>query len=86
LSRPGIFCGAGCREGQEAHAARISQVEEAIDRRDAKYGKHPVLLSSSFAAMPGNQHEGDRAELPHRRTRLLPGERKRLGIPRFHWI
>ena len=33
--------------------------------------------------MQGNQHAGDRAELPRRRTMLLKGEgeRKRLGIP-----
>jgi hypothetical protein len=58
-------------------------VYEAIDQLDAKYGKYTVFLGSSFAAIQGNQHAGDRAELPRRRQMLLKGEgkRKRLGIP-----
>jgi DNA polymerase-4/DNA polymerase V len=69
--------------GEAARAERVRKVYEAIDRLDAKYGKHTVFLGSSYAAMQGSQHEGDRAELPRRRQMLLTGEgeRKRLGIP-----
>jgi hypothetical protein len=69
--------------GEALRAERIRQVYEAIDQLDKKYGKHTVFLGASFAAMHGNQHAGDRAELPRRRQMLLKGEgeRKRLGIP-----
>jgi hypothetical protein len=44
---------------------------------------YTVFLGSSFAAMRGDQHRGQRADLPRRRRMLLPGEdaRKRLGLP-----
>jgi hypothetical protein len=69
--------------GEALRAARIRQVYEAVDQLDAKYGKHTVFLGSSFAAMQGSQHAGERAELPRRQTMLLKGEgkRRRLGIP-----
>lgn len=69
--------------GEVLRAERARQVYEAIDQLDAKYGKHTVFLGSSFAAMQGKQHTGDRAELPRRHRMLLQGEgaRKRLGIP-----
>jgi hypothetical protein len=69
--------------GEALRAERIRQVYAAIDQLDAKYGKHTVFLGSSFAAMHGKQHAGERAELPRRRQMLLKGEgeRKRLGIP-----
>jgi hypothetical protein len=69
--------------GEAARAERVRKVYEAIDQLDAKYGKHTVFLGSSFAALQGSQHAGDRAELPRRRQLLLKGEgeRKRLGIP-----
>jgi DNA polymerase-4 len=69
--------------GEVVRAARIRQVYEAVDQLDAKYGKHTVFLGSSFAAMQGSQHTGERAELPRRQTMLLKGEgkRRRVGIP-----
>ena len=69
--------------GEVLRAERARQVYDAIDQLDAKYGKHTVFLGSSFAAMQGRQHTGDRAELPRRHRMLLKGEgeRKRLGIP-----
>ena len=71
------------RPGEVLRAERARRLFDAIDGLDAKYGKHTVFLGSSFAAMQGQQHTGDRAELPRRRRMLLPGEgeRKRLGIP-----
>jgi hypothetical protein len=61
----------------------VRRIYDGIDRLDAKYGKHTVFLGSSFAAMQGQQHTGDRAELPRRQRMLLRGEndRQRLGIP-----
>ena len=69
--------------GEALRAERVRGVYAAIDQLDAKYGKHTVFLGSSFAAMRGDQHNGERAELPRRRRMLLPGEdeRKRLGLP-----
>jgi len=69
--------------GEALRTECIRQVYEAIDQLDKKYGKHTVFLGSSFAAIQGSQHAGDRAELPRRRRMLLrgEGERKRLGIP-----
>jgi hypothetical protein len=69
--------------GEALRAERIRQVYEAVDQLDAKYGKHTVFLGSSFAAMQGRQHTGERGELPRRQQILLKGEgkRRRLGIP-----
>ena len=69
--------------GEALRAERIRQVYEAVDQLDAKYGKHTVFPGSSFAAMQGKQHIGDRGELPRRQQMLLKGEgkRRRLGIP-----
>jgi hypothetical protein len=69
--------------GEALRAERVRCIYDGIDRLDAKYGKHTVFLGSSFAAMQGQQHTGERAELPRRQRMLLPGEnaRQRLGIP-----
>ena len=69
--------------GEVARAERTRVVYEAIDRLDAKYGKHTVFLGSSYAAINGVQHQGKRGERPRRQGMLLKGEgeRKRLGIP-----
>jgi hypothetical protein len=50
-----------------------------------KFGKHTILLRSSFLAHRFQQHLGDRGDEPRRRRLLLKGEtkRKRLGIPMF---
>jgi len=68
--------------GEALRAERVREIYTAIDQLDRKYGKHTVFLGSSFAAMQGHQHEGDRAALPRRRQMLLKGEgeRKLLGI------
>jgi hypothetical protein len=77
------------------HAERFCKKPHSINRLEIsseilrcslptpKYGKHTVFLGSSFAAMQGSQHTGERAELPRRQTMLLKGEgkRRRLGIP-----
>jgi DNA polymerase-4 len=69
--------------GEALRAERVRRIYDGIDRLDAKYGKHTVFLGSSFPAMQGQQHTGDRAELPRRQRMLLQGEneRQRLGIP-----
>ena len=69
--------------GEVLQAERVRRIYDGIDRLDAKNGKHTVFLGSSFAAMQGQQHTGDRAELPRRQRMLLQGEneRQRLGIP-----
>jgi hypothetical protein len=69
--------------GEALRAERVRKVYEAIDRLDARYGKHTVFLGSSFMAMTQSKHEGNRAVQPRRRQLLLKGEgeRKRLGMP-----
>ena len=50
---------------------------------DTKYGKHTVFLGSSFLALRGAQHAGERAEKPRREGMRFKGEgeRQRLGLP-----
>jgi hypothetical protein len=49
--------------GEVARAERVRTVYEAIDRLDAKYGKHTVFLGSSYAAINGVQHQGGEMNL-----------------------
>ncbi|MDP3735013.1 MAG: DNA polymerase IV [bacterium] len=69
--------------GDTLHALTLSKVYDAVDAVDRKYGKHTVFLGSSFKAIAGQQHCGERAESARRSTMLFRGEcpRRRLGIP-----
>ena len=50
--------------GEALRAERVRRIYDGIDRLDAKYGKHTVFLGSSFPAMQGQQHTGDRGGTP----------------------
>jgi len=62
---------------------RVQKIHEAVDRVDAKYGKHSIFLGSSFRAMTDAAHRGSRGEQTERRAHLFRGEtkRRRIGIP-----
>jgi hypothetical protein len=62
--------------GQVARAERARVVYEAIDRLDAKYGKHTVFLGSSYGAINGVQHQGKRGKRPRQQATLLKGGRE----------
>jgi hypothetical protein len=69
--------------GASLQIEKMTRLYQGLNRIKAKYGKHTMLLGSSFYAHRMAQHEGERGMLPQRRHTLLKGEtaRKRLGIP-----
>jgi DNA polymerase-4/DNA polymerase V len=71
--------------GHSSKIDGIKSVYEAIDRVDAKFGKHTVFLGSSFKALNEPAHHGERGEGDNseRRKHLLKGEneRQRIGLP-----
>src|SRR5262245_48357504 len=71
--------------GEVVRAEKFSKVYQAVDHVREKYGKHTLLLGSSFLAQKFGQPVGERGEEPLRKQRLFKGEtnRKRLGIPMF---
>lgn len=62
---------------------KMAKIYEAVDRLSAKYGKHTVYHGSSLPTKQQAQHEGDRQDVPVRKTELFKGEnkRQRLGLP-----
>lgn len=62
---------------------KMAKIYEAVDRLSEKYGKHTVQHGSSLPTKQQAQHEGDRGDVPLRRTELFKGEnrRQRLGLP-----
>ena len=65
---------------------KASRIYSAIDMLSAKYGKHTVQHASSLPTKIQAQHEGERGDVPVRKTELFKGEnkRQRLGIPMVH--
>ena len=72
--------------GEALRAERVRRIYDGVDQLDAKYGKHTVFLGSSFPALQGQQHTGDRAELPppalHATARRGRAETSRYSTPR----
>lgn len=64
-------------------AEKISRIFGSVDGISKHYGKHTLFLGSSFAAMKGTQHTGNRQVPAERKGELFKGEtaRKRLAIP-----
>jgi DNA polymerase-4/DNA polymerase V len=62
-------------------AERISRIFASTDELARRYGKHSLFLGSSFQAMTGAQHAGERQNVAARE--LFRGEtvRKHLAIP-----
>ena len=65
---------------------KASKVYTAVDELSARYGKHTVLQASSLPVKDQAQHEGQRGDVPVRKTDMFYGEnnRQRLGVPMIH--
>ena len=65
---------------------KMLMLYESVDEVRRHYGKHTLILGSSFLANAFGQHLGERGDIPERIEMLLKGEtkRKRLGIPMFN--
>lgn len=65
---------------------RMAKIYEAVDSLSAKFGKHTVQHGSSLPTKLQFQHEGDRGDVPVRKTEKFRGEnrRQRLGLPMLH--
>ncbi|MDA8100014.1 MAG: DNA polymerase IV [Nitrospiraceae bacterium] len=65
---------------------KLSRVYRAIDVLSEKYGKHAVQLASSLPTKLQAQHEGERGDVPVRRSIIFKGEnkRQRLTLPMLH--
>ncbi|NJD55513.1 MAG: DNA polymerase IV [Nitrospirae bacterium] len=65
---------------------KMARVYEVVDSLSEKYGKHTVQHGSSLLTKLQAQHEGDRGDLPLRKTDMFRGEnkRQRLGLPLMH--
>jgi DNA polymerase IV len=62
---------------------KMAKIYEAVDSLSGKYGKHTVQHGSSLPTKQQAQHEGDRGDIPLRKTEKFKGEnkRQRLGLP-----
>lgn len=62
---------------------KLSKLYGAIDELSETFGKHTVQHVSSLPVKLQRQHEGDRGDVPKRKTELFKGEnkRQRLGLP-----
>ena len=62
---------------------KMAKIYEAVDSLSGKYGKHIVQHGSSLPTRQQAQHEGDRGDVPVRKTETFKGEnkRQRLGLP-----
>jgi DNA polymerase-4/DNA polymerase V len=65
---------------------KMTKVYEAIDDLSDKFGKHTVQHGSSLPTKQQAQHEGDRGDIPVRKSEAFKGEnkRQRLGLPMLH--
>jgi hypothetical protein len=65
---------------------KMAKIYEAVDNLSWKYGKHTVQHGSSLPTKLQAQHEGDRGDVPVRKTETFTGEnrRQRLGLPMLH--
>ena len=65
---------------------KASRIYNAIDALSARFGKHTVQHASSLPVKKQAQHEGERGDVPVRKTELFKGEnkRQRLGVPMLY--
>lgn len=66
-----------------AKIEKMAKIYEAVDILSGKFGKHTVQHGSSLPTRQQAQHDGDRGDVPTRKTELFKGEnkRQRLGLP-----
>ena len=69
-----------------ARIEKMSRVYNAIDELSEKFGKHTILHATSLPTKIQVQHEGERGDVPIRKTDIFKGEnrRQRLGLPLLH--
>jgi DNA polymerase-4/DNA polymerase V len=62
---------------------KLAKIYGSVDKLSEKFGKHMIQHASSLPAKLQAQHEGDRGDVPQRKTNLFRGEnkRQRLGLP-----
>lgn len=62
---------------------KMSKIYCAIDEISERYGKHAIQHASSLPAKLQARHEGERGDIPARKTELFKGEnaRQRVGLP-----
>ena len=62
---------------------KMMRIYTTIDKLSEKFGKHAVQHAISLPVKLQQQHEGERGDVPRRKTELFRGEnaRQRLGIP-----
>lgn len=62
---------------------KLARIYSSVDELARKFGKHMIQHATSLPAKLQAQHEGDRGDVPRRKTDLFRGEnrRQRLGLP-----
>ena len=65
---------------------KMARIYESVDAISRKYGKHTIQHGASMPVKLQAQHEGDRGDVPARKSALFKGEnkRQRLGLPMLH--
>ncbi len=65
---------------------KMSRVYNTVDELSEKFGKHTILHATSLPTKRQSQHEGERGDIPKRKTDMFKGEnkRQRLGLPMLH--
>jgi hypothetical protein len=65
---------------------KMGRIYESVDKISNRYGKHTIQHGASLPAKLQAQHEGERGDVPLRKTTLFKGEnkRQRLGLPILH--
>ncbi|MBI4681727.1 MAG: DNA polymerase IV [Nitrospirae bacterium] len=69
-----------------ARIEKMAKIYHSVDELSTRFGKHTIQHASSLPAKLQGQHEGQRGDIPVRRTDLFKGEnrRQRLGLPMLH--
>ncbi|HAK60665.1 MAG TPA: DNA polymerase IV, partial [Nitrospiraceae bacterium] len=66
-----------------AKIEKMARIYSIVDELSNKFGKHTIQHAVSLPTKIQVQHEGDRGDVPQRKTGLFRGEkrRQRLGMP-----
>ncbi len=88
-----VLCGLVAESGIQytlfddtAKIGKMARIYESVDEISKKYGKHTIQHGASLPAKLQAQHEGERGDVPVRKSALFKGEnkRQRLGMPLLH--
>ncbi len=65
---------------------KMAKIYDAVDQISQKFGKHTIQHAASLPTKLQSQHEGERGDVPLRKTMLFRGEnrRQKLGLPVLH--